>query len=133
MLLGTSETVGEFSDFFAPFDKNHKIYSKKQLSKWLSIDLNASSYPLTTPNPAVLQTERLDEIEMEKEADRIVLNHYAPVGVVINTANEILQFRGQTNPYLKLAPGRASFSLLRMAKEGLRVELATAIQEASRH
>ncbi|MEG4084230.1 chemotaxis protein CheB [Microcoleus sp. POL10_C6] len=131
LVLGSSETVGEFSELFALFDKKNKIYTKKLLSHWLSMDLNASNYPLTPPNPPPLQTERLDEIEMEKEADRIVLNQYAPAGVVINTASEILQFRGQTNPYLELAPGRASFNLLRMAKEGLRVELQTAIQEAS--
>ncbi|MEG5031521.1 chemotaxis protein CheB [Microcoleus sp. AT3-D2] len=132
LLLGTSETVGEFSELFALFDKKNKIYTKKQLSHWLSMDLNASSYSLTPPNVPPQQTEKMDEIEIDKEADRIVLNHYAPVGVVINTASEILQFRGQTNSYLKLAPGRASFNLLRMAKEGLRLELATAIQEASR-
>ncbi|MEG4034452.1 CheR family methyltransferase, partial [Microcoleus sp. S36b_A4] len=132
LLLGTSETVGEFSSIlFAVFDKKNKIYTKKQVTHWLSMDLNASNYPLTPPNPPAQHTERLEEIEMEKEADRIVLNHYAPVGVVINTASEILQFRGQTNAYLEPAPGRASFSLLRMAKEGLRVELRTAIQEAS--
>ncbi|MEG3902425.1 chemotaxis protein CheB [Microcoleus sp. B4-C5] len=131
LLLGTSETVGEFSELFALLDKKNKIYTKKLVSHWLRMDLNASNYPLTAVNPAPVHTERLDEIEMEKEADRIVLNHYAPVGVVINTASEILQFRGQTNPYLEPAPGRASFSLLRMAKEGLRVELRTAIQEAS--
>ncbi|MEG3933689.1 chemotaxis protein CheB [Microcoleus sp. T3_B1] len=133
LLLGTSETVGEFSILFAVFDKKNKIYTKKQVTHWLSMDLNASNYPLTPPNPPAQQAERLEEIEMEKEADRIVLNHYAPVGVVINTASEILQFRGQTNAYLEPAPGRASFSLLRMAKEGLRVELRTAIQEASHH
>ncbi|MEG4073252.1 CheR family methyltransferase [Microcoleus sp. Pol14C2] len=132
LLLGTSETVGEFSEFFAVFDKKNKIYTKKQRSHWLSMDLNASNYPLTASNHPPQQTERWEEIEMEKEADRIVLNHYAPVGVVINSASEILQFRGQTNPYLEVAPGRASFNLLRMAKEGLRVELGTAIQEASR-
>ncbi|MEG4943961.1 chemotaxis protein CheB [Microcoleus sp. F4-D5] len=131
LLLGTSETVGEFSELFALFDKKNKIYSKKLLSHWLSMDLNASNYSLTALNLPPQQTESWNEIEIEKQADRIVLNHYAPVGVVINTASEILQFRGQTNPYLELAPGKASFSLLRMAKEGLRVELRTAIQEAS--
>jgi two-component system CheB/CheR fusion protein len=132
LLLGTSETVGEFSELFALFDKKNKIYTKKLLSHWLSMDLNASNYSLTPLNPPLQQTESWNEIEMEKQADRIVLNQYAPVGVVINTASEILQFRGHTNAYLELPPGKATFSLLRMAKEGLRVELRTAIQEASK-
>ncbi|MBW3585466.1 MAG: ATPase, partial [Cyanobacteria bacterium 0813] len=131
LLLGTSETVGDFSELFTLFDKKNKIYAKKVLSHWLNIDLTANHYPVTPLNPPPLATERLDEIEMEKEADRIVLNHYAPVGVVINAAREILQFRGQTSAYLEPSPGRASLNLLTMAKEGLRVELGTAIQQAS--
>ncbi|MDP8932704.1 MAG: ATPase, partial [Cyanobacteriota bacterium] len=101
LLLGTSETVGDFSELFTLFDKKNKIYAKKLLSHWLSIDLTADHYPVTPLNPPPLPTERLDEIELEKEADRIVLNHHAPVGVVINAAREILQFRGQTSAYLE--------------------------------
>ncbi|MEG4517542.1 MULTISPECIES: chemotaxis protein CheB [unclassified Microcoleus] len=130
LLLGTSETVGDFSELFTLLDKKNKIYTKKPLSHWLSMDLTASNYPATLLNPP-LATESLNEIEIEKQADRIVLNHYAPVGVVINTAREILQFRGQTNAYLEPSPGRASLNLLRMAKEGLRVELRSAIEQAS--
>lgn len=131
LMLGTSETVGDFSEMFALFDKKNKIYTKKQLSHWLSMDLTASNYSVTAINPLPLLTESLNEIEIEKQADRIVLNHYAPVGVVINAASEILQFRGQTSAYLEPSPGRASFNLLKMAKEGLRVELRTAIKQAS--
>ena len=131
LLLGTSETIGDFSELFTLFDKKHKIYAKKPLSHWLSIDLTASNYPLTVVNPPLLVTESWNDLEMEKEADRIVLNQYAPVGVVINTTSEIMQFRGQTSAYLEPAPGKASFNLLKMAKEGLRVELRAAIKQAS--
>ena len=130
LLLGSSETIGDFSELFALFDKKHKLYTKKELSHRLRIDLTASHYPLTVINSAPQVTETLNDIEMEKEADRIVLNQYAPVGVVINSASEILQFRGQTSAYLEPAPGKASFNLLKMAKEGLRLELRTAIQQA---
>ncbi|EGK83830.1 signal transduction histidine kinase with CheB and CheR activity [Microcoleus vaginatus FGP-2] len=130
LLLGTSETVGDFSELFTVLDKKNKIYTKKLLSHWLSMDLTASNYPVTLLNPPLV-TESLNEIEIEKQADRIVLNQYAPVGVVINTARDILQFRGQTNAYLEPCPGRASLNLLRMAKEGLRLELRTAIEQAS--
>jgi two-component system, chemotaxis family, CheB/CheR fusion protein len=133
LLLGSSETIGDFAELFTLFDKKHKLYAKKLLSYRLNIDLTTTHYPLTAINTLSVQTERLEEIEMEKEADRIVLNHYAPVGVIINSASDILQFRGQTNAYLEPAPGRASLNLLKMAKKGLRVELRTAIQQAKNH
>jgi two-component system, chemotaxis family, CheB/CheR fusion protein len=131
LLLGTSETIGGFSELFTLFDKKHKLYAKKILSNRLSIDLTASSYPsLTLINLPPMLTETWNDMEMEKEADRIVLNQYTPVGVVINSASEILQFRGQTNAYLQLAPGKATFNVLKMVKEELRVELRSAIKEA---
>lgn len=130
LLLGSSETIGDCSELFTLFDKKHKLYTKKELSHRLRIDLTASNYPLTVINSAPMVTETLNDIEMEKEADRIVLNQYAPVGVVINSVSEILQFRGQTSAYLEPAPGKASFNLLKMAKEGLRLALRTAIQQA---
>ena len=49
-----------------------------------------------------------DELDVQAEADRVVLKHHAPVGVVINSAMEVVQFRGQTTPYLAPAPGKPS-------------------------
>jgi len=72
------------------------------------------------------------DMELQQEADKIVLNQYAPAGVIINSDFEILQFRGQTSPYLQLAPGKASLNLLKMAKEELRLELRTAIHQAKK-
>src|SRR2546423_15342046 len=70
--------------------------------------------------------------DVRKEADRIVLGKYAPAGVVINDAMEILQFRGQTGTYLEPAAGEASFNLLKMVRRGLLSELRAAIQEAKK-
>lgn len=131
LMLGPSETVGDFAELFRLFDKKHKLYTKKLLANRLNINLTASNYPLTAISPSPQLAETLNEEEIEKEADRIVLDRYAPVGVTIDTNNEILQFRGQTTAYLEPAPGRASFNLLKMAKKGLRVELRAAIQQAS--
>ncbi|MBE9005012.1 PAS domain-containing protein [Fortiea sp. LEGE XX443] len=131
LMLGTSETVGEFSDLFALVDKKYKIYSRKMAPARLGIDLVPSNYPVETINPQpIVSEEAWNNLEMQKEADRIVLNQYAPVGVVINNDLEILQFRGQTSSYLEPAPGRPSFNLLKMAKEDLRIELRTIIHQA---
>jgi two-component system CheB/CheR fusion protein len=43
---------------------------------------------------------------------------------------EIIHTRGNVNRYLKLAPGHASLSLLKMAREGLQMELRNAINRA---
>lgn len=133
LMLGTSETVGEFSDLFALVDKRYKIYSRKIASGRLGIELVASNYPLETIKPQLEVSETVrDGLEIQKQADQIVLNQYAPVGVIINSDLEILQFRGQTSSYLEPAPGRPSFNLLKMAKKELRLELRTAIHQAKK-
>ena len=71
-------------------------------------------------------------IDLQKEADRLILGRYAPAAVLINDAFEILQFRGKTSPYLEAAPGAASFNILKMAREGLLVELRSSILKARR-
>lgn len=131
LMLGSSETVGDFTDLFTLCDKKNKIYAKKQTATRPNIDLVASSYSPVIFPPQPLVTENLPaDLELQRQADRIVLNQYAPAGVVVDINLEILQFRGQTSPYLEPTPGRASLNLLRMAKQELRRELQTAIYQA---
>ncbi|MFN6539721.1 MAG: chemotaxis protein CheB [Nostoc sp. EkiNYC01] len=133
LMLGTSETIGEFTDLFALVDRKYKIYSRKMASARLSIDLIANPYPAETINSQpILSQDGLNDLEIQKEADRVVLSRYSPVGVIINSDLEILQFRGETSSYLQPAPGRPSFNLLKMAKADLRLELRTAIHQAKK-
>src|SRR6266849_1421824 len=70
------------------------------------------------------------EVDLQVEADRVVLKNYAPVGVVVNDAMEVIQFRGRTTPYLEPAPGKASLNVLNLARNELGVELRTLISSA---
>ena len=57
--------------------------------------------------------------ELPREADRILLARYAPAGVIVDERDNIVEFRGQTEPYLEHPHGRASLNLFRMARKGL--------------
>ncbi len=133
LMLGTSETIGEASDLFASVDKKQKIYARKLASARLTLNLVANNYPSETANPdPSLNEAAWNDLDLQSLADRLVLDRYAPAGVIINNDLEILHFRGQTSPYLEPAPGRASLNLLKMAKEGLKLELRTAIHQAKK-
>ncbi|MBD2139664.1 PAS domain-containing protein [Anabaena sp. FACHB-1237] len=133
LMLGTSETVGEFSDLFTLVDKKYKIYARKMTSTRLTIDLISSNYPVESATSQLLENQSSwNDVEIQKEADRIVLSQFSPVGVIIDNDLEILQFRGQTSGYLQPAPGRPSFNLLKMAKEELRIDLRSAIHQAKK-
>ncbi|HVP13007.1 MAG TPA: chemotaxis protein CheB [Phycisphaerae bacterium] len=135
LLLGASETVGGFSDLFTLMDKKAKVYSKKvsHIRSAVSFGFAPMPPPITTAGQPVPTVELLPGIaDIQKQADRIVLKHHTPAGVVINRNLEVLQFRGQTGLYLEHANGEASLSLLKMAREGLLVGLRAALGRASK-
>ena len=136
LLLGSSETIAPFGELFEPVDKKHKLYSKHATATRPPIDFAAGRYLLEEPRTTELAKrpgeETWSDADVQREADRIVLGQYAPAGVLVNAGLEIVQFRGDTSPYLSPAPGRASFNLFKMAREGLLAELRTAISQAKK-
>lgn len=131
LLLGSSETAGEFSYLFSLVDSRYKLYAKQSSSLPLNFDFDPTTY---TPSPQPPRPDpprdRPQDSDLYALADQTVLSRYGPAGVLVNERLEILQFRGQTGAYLEPAPGRASLSLLAMAKEGLRLDLRTALYQA---
>lgn len=72
------------------------------------------------------------ELNVQREADRVTLNRYAPTGVPVDAALQVLQFRGETSAFLKPPTGQASFNVLKMAREGLMLPLRAAINKAKK-
>ena len=132
LLLGTSESTGEYSDLFTLVDKKQKIYSRKLTPTRLNFDFFSSNYFPQLVKDEARDSDAGEGVDLQKEADRIVWNKYAPPGVIINSDLEIVQFRGETSPYLAPAPGKPSFNLLKMAQASLRLDLRTAILQAKR-
>ena len=50
--------------------------------------------------------------------------------MLVNENFDILQFRGETAPFFKQPPGEPTTSLLKLAREGLFLELRSALTEA---
>jgi PAS domain S-box-containing protein len=72
------------------------------------------------------------EPSVEREADRVTVNHFAPPGVLVSEELQILQFRGSTDAYLAPPAGKATFDLLKMARAGLMLPLRAVIAQAKR-
>ncbi len=135
LLLGKSESVGETRELFASADKKHKIYRKKTKSSRLNLDFVGKTLPQTTLplRSAGLEHEgQVKEIDIEKEAEKLLLSRYVPANVLINSDLEILQFRGETAHYLQPSSGRASLNLLKMVRDELEFELRNAIYQAKK-
>ena len=132
LVLGPSETVGDILDLFEPVDRGHKIYAKKAAAVALPV-----RFPTSEHLRARLAAEGAARgqgpvpADFQKEADRILLARYAPPGVLVNDRFEVLQFRGRTAAYLESPPGDPTLNVLKMAREGLFLELRGALQQAA--
>jgi two-component system CheB/CheR fusion protein len=131
LLLGKSETLGSYPDLFSPVDRNHRIFVKRPGAVRPALDFgrHAAGAASTAPSEVSVEHPRVDPLQ---QADRLILNRYAPVGVLINDLLEVVQFRGRTSPYLEAAPGTPSLNVFKMAREGLLVGLRSAILKARR-
>src|SRR3989454_9270446 len=137
MLGGAEGVIGTASDLFELMDRKHKIYCRKSTASGLHFDFAASRYSFEAGNIASGKETQQREggvhlTDLHKEADRLLLTKYSPVAVVINDDMEVLESRGHVGLYLELAPGRASFNVLKMAREGLLFDLQSAINEAKK-
>jgi two-component system CheB/CheR fusion protein len=132
LLLGTSETVGSFSDMFELVDKRNKIYIKRATVNPQRFDYEPGAQPAARPESTRGRQGDPAVPDLQKEADLTVLAHYGPPGVVVNDDFEVVQFRGKTSAYIEPAPGKASLNLLKMAREGLLLDLRNAVQRAKR-
>lgn len=138
LLLGSSESVGRFTELFKLLDKKGKIYAKNP-----GVIRPFPCLPADNHTKRVLDAGHVVHVppakhspsvaDLQREADRIDINRYAPAGVLVNDELEVVQFRGRTRPYLEPPPGEASYNLLRMARENLFLPLRAAIEEARQY
>jgi two-component system, chemotaxis family, CheB/CheR fusion protein len=142
LFLGASESIGGFNNLFQAVDKKQKIFAKRAAPTVAfqlpvhkgSVERSRASYlsftaqaPNRKPGGGGMLDAFRSELNAEREADRVTVNQFAPPGVLINADLQILQFRGATGAYLEPPTGKASFDLLKMAREGLMLSLRTAI------
>lgn len=129
LLLGSSETIGVHSELFSIEDKKEKIYKRRPGASRPNLE-----FPLVEQKeaPAPVRPADWSENDLLREADRIVLGKYSPAGVVVDKDMNVVQFRGRMAPYLEPSAGMASLNLLKLAREGLAVELRNAFHKAQR-
>jgi two-component system CheB/CheR fusion protein len=128
LILGTAETVGRFSDLFTVVDRAHKIYRRQESSRRPSLTfMTGEWFPRASTRSS---DDRFHApTDFQREADRITLGRYAPPSVLVDQNYEIQQFRGRTAPFLETPAGQPTRSLLRMIKEGLLMEMRSALAE----
>jgi two-component system, chemotaxis family, CheB/CheR fusion protein len=128
LFLGTSESVGPYSELYAITDRKWKLYQRRDGS-------------VVAPHPDIhfhgvgelpppVQQLKMTQATFRELAERALLDNYAAAGVVIDEKYDIVYFYGSTARFLSPASGEASLNLLKMVREDLRFDLANAVRRA---
>ncbi len=137
LLLGTSESIGDFVDLFSTQDRKAKVYQRKQavynhgqpvFEKFMSPSREAASATL----PAIQSQAKL-AVSLRDLTERLLLQKYTPTGLLVNEQGEILYLHGRSGHYLEPASGEPAglTNILKLAREGLRPALASALHKAA--
>jgi two-component system CheB/CheR fusion protein len=130
LLLGSAETATSVAGLFSPVDERQRLYVKKPGAGPPRL---LSAHRETSPTWTVFDqpTRKLTRSsEVLKEADRVILARFGPTAVIIDENCNVLEFRGDTDPFLDHGHGRASLHLERLLRRGLLLEFREAMTEA---
>lgn len=131
LVLGSSETVTRHDDIFAPLDKTHRIFQRRDVASRLPLrsEFRRSSIRLPSAPPLHPAPDRGLSSWFRLAQDR-VLDGFAPPYVVVNGEGQVMQFSARTGFYLEQGAGTPTRDILAMARHGLRLELRMALREA---
>lgn len=136
LVLGKSETVGNSTELFNQEDKDLRIYTRKSALPAINYNFSFQNYNYLPENTSKglknYSQQPSQEIDTEREAEKLLLNNYTPAGVLVNKDMHILRFYGITFPYMQPSSGKASLHLLKMVRDDLVFELRSLLTNAKK-
>ena len=132
LVLGVAETIGDSADLFDQVDRTYRIFSRRNGVVSHPFSPSSLSQLVTSQHQQRSPTSAPAAHDFQREADRILLGRFSPPGVLVDENFDILQFRGRTNAYLESPAGDPTNNVLKMAREGLFLDLRNALTEASK-
>lgn len=135
LILGSSESIGNFEDRFIPIDKKWKIYQRKNVRINFPISKLGLSPSRTTESatePFKLLSTEYQTGNIARQIERLLLERYAPVSVIINEHGKIIYIHGRTGQYLEPSSGQPNWNIVEMAREGLRLPLMASLNKATK-
>ena len=132
LMLGSSESIGGFSSLFKILDKKWKIFERQEVPQSLRqlVDFpsgsSTSDYDLEISQP-VGDAKKQD---INRLTQQVLIEKFGPTAILISAKGDILNVQGRTGKYLETPSGPPTNNILDMAREGLKIELSSALRTA---
>ena len=134
LVLGSSESVGDFANLFKTINRSAKIYQRSPEDTSIPRTGIAKLFQRPPESEVARQAGggplSDNKIPLQAIAVRALMDHYSPVGALVSERGDILYLLGRTGRYLEPTPGEPSMNIFRMAREGLRGDLTIALHRA---
>jgi two-component system CheB/CheR fusion protein len=124
LLLGTSETTGDFSGLFSALNSKQKIYQRKEDFAGTRRTTIDHFVPLMTAVDAALPSRAagkqafLEKPPLRELTEQALLQQVIAAGALVNGQGDILYLHGRTGMFLEPASGEAGINnILKMARE----------------
>ncbi|MCB9495610.1 MAG: PAS domain-containing protein [Fibrobacteria bacterium] len=133
LFLGSSEHIGDHASFFAPIDRGAKLYRRVETGRRGIISPTGRFLPssMRTPSLSVAHPAQGRASSLREFTERSLLSMEVRTALLLNADGDILYQHGRIGKYFEFpadAPGTTN--ALRMAREGLRIALTTALRKA---
>lgn len=132
LFLGTAESIAGAGHLFSTESSKWKIYRRKETA---TTPVRLVEVP---PSPPFIETHEAVSLPEQPEpavaetVKRVLLERYAPPSVIVDPDGNIVYVSGHTGKYLEPAEGNVNWNVSAMARDGLRLELPSAISRAYR-
>jgi two-component system CheB/CheR fusion protein len=130
LLLGSSESIGKYTDLYSVLDKKWKIFQSKGAAPTQAAVLTTPWNYETVIKEGDVEIKKVRKSSVAEITQRLLLETFVPPSVIVNEKGDILYIHGKTGKYLEPAPGQPDMNVLEMAREGLRIELRSALHGA---
>ncbi|MEO1634493.1 MAG: chemotaxis protein CheB, partial [Cyanobacteria bacterium J06631_9] len=132
LLLGSSETLGEYAEDFLVLDEKSKIYQKRPNGRKL-MPSPAVRTSINSISPSrQRRQQKLQEGNLVKNVFKHVFDDRKVTCVLVNRENEMLRIFHNSAELLSLSVGEVKMSITDMVPSGLKLPLETALHRAKR-
>ena len=136
LFLGTSESVGEYTNMFKLIDRKSKLYQRKETTISTRREPVGNFFPPMPNTKALSQKSEVKKpqkknVSLREMAEQTLLKQLAPASALVNDQGDIFYLHGRTGMYLEPTEGEVGgYNIIKMAREGLRNKLTTTLRKA---
>jgi two-component system CheB/CheR fusion protein len=136
LFLGSSESIGDFSEIFSVIDRKVKLYKRKEDFNRKSIEspgqfLSSRTLPGLTDIRTPGKSAMTIKVPLREITEQTLLQQIEVAGILVNSRGDIIYLHGHTGKFLELSQGEAGINnILKMARTGLRHDLTVSLHKA---